>query len=190
MLNDLRAKLRDEILSTRDTGLIPEGMYGRLAGSGTIHEFAQSESYLADEVLSAASRAVRGDLGAGFSFARKCMQHDSPLIRYWGVTGALMLGGEGAPLKDDLTELLDDPVYDVRVVVAEALGHLGESAKALPVLVKVVNEGNVYESLAAANALEALGRDGAVPMATVKAVMPKKIRAEGARVVEAIEKIR
>ena len=102
------------------------------------------------------------------------MQHDSPLIRYWGVTGALMLGGEGAPLKDDLTELLDDPVYDVRVVVAEALGHLGESAKALPVLVKVVNEGNVYESLAAANALEALGRDGAVPMATVKAVMPKK----------------
>ena len=190
VLNDLRAKLRDEILSTRDTGLIPEGMYGRLAGSGTIHEFAQSESYLADEVLSAASKAVRGDLGTGFSFARKCMQHDSPLIRYWGVTGALMLGGEGAPLKDDLTELLDDPVYDVRVVVAEALGHLGESAKALPVLVKVVNEGNVYESLAAANALEALGRDGAVPMATVKAVMPKKIRAEGARVVEAIEKIR
>ena len=118
------------------------------------------------------------------------MQHESPLIRYWGLTGALMLGREAAPLKDDLAEQLDDPVFDVRVVAAEALGHLGDSAKALPVLVKVVNEGNVYESLAAANALEALGRDGAVPMAKVKAVMPKKVRAEGARVVEAIDKIR
>lgn len=101
-----------------------------------------------------------------------------------------MLGKEAAPLMDDLVELLDDPVFDVRVVAAEALGHIGESAKILPVLVKVVNEGNVYESLAAANALEALGRDGAVPMATIKAVIPKKVRAEGARVVEAIEKIR
>ena len=81
-------------------------------------------------------------------------------------------------------------VFDVREVAAAALGHNGESAKILPVLVKVVNQGNVYESLAAANALEALGRDGAAPMATIKAVMPRKVRAEGARVVEALEKIR
>ena len=87
-------------------------------------------------------------------------------------------------------KLLEDPVLDVRVVAAEALGHLGESARSLPVLVEVVKEGNVYESLAAANALEALGRDGAVPMDRIKAIMPKKVRAEGARVVEAIEKIR
>ena len=101
-----------------------------------------------------------------------------------------MLRKEAAALSDDLVELLEDPVFDVRVVAAEALGHLGESAKSLPVLAKVVNEGNVYESLAAANALEALGREGVVPMAKVKAVMPKKVRAEGARVVEAIENIR
>jgi len=190
VFNGLRTKLWNEVLRTRDTGLIPEGMYARLSESGTIYEFTQSEDYPADEVLTAASKAVRGDLGPGFSFVTKCAQHESPLIRYWGATGALMLGKEAAPLMDDLVELLNDPVFDVRVVAAEALGHIGESAKILPVLVKVVNEGNVYESLAAANALEALGRDGAVPMATIKAVMPKKVRAEGARVVEAIEKIR
>ena len=190
VFNGLRTKLWNEVLRTRDTGLIPEGMYAGLSGSGTIYEFTQSEVYPADEVLTAASKAVRGDLGPGFSFVTKCAQHESPLIRYWGATGALMLGKEAAPLMDDLVKLLDDPVFDVRVVAAEALGHIGESAKILPVLVKVVNEGNVYESLAAANALEALGRDGAVPMATIKAVIPKKVRAEEARVVEALEKIR
>ena len=190
VFNGLREKLRKEILRTRDTGLIPEGMYARLAGPGTIHAFAQNKDYPADEVLAAASKAVRGDLGAGLSFSRGCLQHNSALMRYWGATGALMLRKEAAALSDDLVELLEDPVFDVRVVAAEALGHLGESAKSLPVLAKVVNEGNVYESLAAANALEALGREGVVPMAKVKAVMPKKVRAEGARVVEAIENIR
>jgi len=190
VVNVLRTKLFNEMLRTRDTGLIPEGMYTRLSGSGTIHKFAQSEDYPADEVLTAAANTTRGDLGPGFSFFRRCAQHESPLMRYWGATGALMLGKEAAPLKDDLVKLLEDPGFDVRVVAAEALGHLGESAKSLPVLVKVVNEGNVYESLAAANALEALGRDGAVPMDRIKAAMPKKVRAEGARVAEAIEKIK
>ncbi len=189
-LGILRTKLGNEMLRTRDTGLIPEGMYARLSGSGTIHKFAQSEDYLANEVLAAATNAAGGDLGEGFSFFTRGARHESPLVRYWVATGALILGKEAAPLKGALVKLLRDPIFDVRVVAAEALGHLGESSKSLPALVEVINEGNVYESLAAANALEALGRDGAVPMDRIKAIMPEKVRAEGARVVEAVEKIR
>ena len=190
VLSTLRMKLENEMLRTRDTGLIPEGMYPHLSGSGTIYRFARSEAYPAPEVLAAATNAARGDLDEGFSLFKKGVRHQSPLVRYWAATGALVLGREAAPLKDALVKLLNDPVFDVRVVAAEALGHLGESAKSLPALVEVVNGGNVYESLAAANALEALGRGGAVSMDRIKAIMPKKVRAEGARVVEAIEKIR
>ena len=190
LLSTLRTKLGNEMLRTRDTGLIPEGMYARLSGSGTIHEFAQSGAYPASRVVAAATRAAGGDLGEGSSFFRRGVADESPLIRYWAATGALILGKEAASLKAALVKLLEDPVLDVRVVAAEALGHLGESARSLPVLVEVVKEGNVYESLAAANALEALGRDGAVAMDRIRAAMPEKVRAEGARVVEAIETIR
>ena len=54
----------------------------------------------------------------------------------------------------------------------------------------MVNEGNVYESLAALNALEALGRSGVVPMKRIRSIIPQKVKGEGARVVEAMEKIR
>lgn len=190
LLSTLRTKLGNEMLRTRDTGLIPEGMYSRFSGSGTIHQFAQSKDYPANEVLAAAINAAGGDVSEGFSFLMRGARHESPLVRYWAATGALVLGKAAAPLKGELVRLLKDPVFDVRVVAAEALGHLGEGPKSLPALVEVVTEGNVYESLAAANALESLGRDGAVPMDRIKAIMPKKVRAEGARVVEAIEKIR
>ena len=93
-------------------------------------------------------------------------------------------------MKGELRKLLKDPAFDVRVVAAEALGHLGEGDRSLPALVEVINKGNVYESLAAANALESLGRDGAVSMDRIKAVLPGQVRAEGARVVEAIKNIK
>ncbi len=186
----LREKLWDEMLRTRDTGLIPEGMYARLAGPGTIHEYAQGREYAAKQVLTAAANATRGDLGEEFSLFRGYVRHPSPLMRYWGVTGALVQGKESAPLKGELRKLLKDPAFDVRVVAAEALGHLGEGDRSLPALVEVINKGNVYESLAAANALESLGRDGAVSMDRIKAVLPGQVRAEGARVVEAIKNIK
>ena len=184
----LMAKLLDP--GARDAGLVPEGLGLRLAAEGTLYDYVKGlpgEEW--KKVCSAAMAAsiatsrdvprLRPDLGSG-----------SPLVRYWAATGALILGQEAAPLKAALFGLLEDSAFDVRVVAAEALGILGASEKSLPVLVKVVNEGNVYESLAALNALEALGRSGVVPMKRIRSIIPQKVKGEGARVVEAMETIR
>ena len=184
----LRGKLLEP--GARDTGLIPEGLTQRLSADSTIYEHVNAlpaEEW--EEVCSVALKASIASVGDAADLLRS-MKSESATVRYWAATGALVAGREAASLKAGLIDLLVDPAPDVRVVAAEALGHHGESARSLPVLVKVVHDGNVYESLAAANALEALGRDGVVPMDRIKSVMPEKIRGEGARVVEAIEKIR
>ena len=93
-------------------------------------------------------------------------------------------------MKDSLLQLLADPVFDVRTIAAEALGHLGEAEKAVPVLIDIIENGNSHESLAAITALEALGRSGIMPMKKVRALIPKKVQGDSNRVIEAIEMIR
>lgn len=179
-----------KLLNPRDTGLIPEGIATELTGEKTLYEVVQAlpqnewmEIYSTALMASSVTpKQVNQLITSSHS--------KSPVARYWAATGALILGVEAAPMKDRLLVMLGDPAMDVRVVAAEALGSIGETQKNLSALVEVVNEGNVYESLAAMNALEFLGRSGAVPMEKIVAVMPKKVRAEATRVIESIEKIK
>ncbi|NIP98243.1 MAG: sulfatase-like hydrolase/transferase, partial [Akkermansiaceae bacterium] len=189
VLGQLRRTLMDEMVRTRDTGLIPEGMSGRLAGSKTIHDYARSDAFRARQVFSAAMLATSRDARVLETLGR-LSRSESALERYWAATGCLVLGQDAGSLKDRLLALLEDSVFDVRVTAAEALGVLGETAAAAPVLAAVIKDGNEHESLAAINALEALGRSGLMSMAEVKASLPKQVRGDSNRVIEAIEKIR
>src|SRR5690606_6486138 len=56
-----RAALRAEILASRDTGFLPEGMHARLAGNGTIFDYARSEAYPLERLLDLAERATSRD---------------------------------------------------------------------------------------------------------------------------------
>ena len=91
-----------------------------------------------------------------------------PVIRYWAVTGCLVLRDQAAPLKEKLRELLGDTAADIRVVAAEALGNLGEVEAATATLVDVLRNGNPYEALAAITVVELFARSHLLPIERAK----------------------
>ncbi len=166
----LRRTLRAEIIATRDTGFIPEGMFDRLAAGRTIHDYAQSAAYPIERIVDFADRATARD-PAFLPELRRALEDPHPIIRYWAATGCLILGARAAPAKADLQARLGDEWADVRTVAAEALGYHGEAGAALATLATIVKEGNLYEQLAAQSALEGLWRQGQVPLERVQGVL-------------------
>ncbi|QDV37515.1 sulfatase-like hydrolase/transferase [Tautonia plasticadhaerens] len=163
----LRGTLRDELISTRDAGFIPEAMMPRLAGEGTIYDYARGGSYPIDRIVDLADVASSND-PRGLPALLEALDDPHPVVRYWGALGCLILRGEAAPARPKLEVLLRDDWADVRVTAAEAIAHLGEAEAALRVLDAVIRRGEAPEVLAALNSLEYLWRDGLVPLDRVR----------------------
>jgi HEAT repeat protein len=85
------------------------------------------------------------------------LRDDDAAIRWWGATGLLALRSAAAPAKSALQGALDDTSPDVRITAAEALAHLGDVGRALPVLEEALRTGNVFVRLGALNAALRLG---------------------------------
>jgi N-sulfoglucosamine sulfohydrolase len=166
-LAKLRAALRAEILRTRDTGFIPEGMFPKLAGDKTIYDYAQSDAYPLARILDLADQASDRNVAHLPAFIA-ALDDAHPVIRYWAATGCLILAKDAAPAKAKLRALLNDEWPDVRVVAAEALAHLGEAAAAAAAIAAVIKTGNPREVLAAQNALDFMWQAGTISLAQAK----------------------
>ncbi len=164
----LRGALRAEILTSRDTGFLPEGMQARLAGDGTIYDYARSGAYPLERLFDLAERATSRD-PRELPALRAALTDPYPAIRYWSAVGCILLRERAAPAREALRGLLEDDWEDVRIAAAEALGHLGDGGRALEALVAVLERGRPETHLAALNAIEALWRAGAVPLAQAQA---------------------
>lgn len=169
-LNEMRGRLRAEMISTRDTGFIPEGMFARLAGDGTIYDYAQSDAYPIERIIEVADKATSRD-AEFLPDLVAALDDPHPVVRYWGAVGCLVLQDRAAPAKGPLTKRLQDDWADVRIAAAEALGYLGESDAPLATLEQVIKGDEAYAVLAALNALEFMWKAGHVPLAHVQAVV-------------------
>ncbi len=153
IIERLRSTLRRDILTTRDTGFIPEGMIPRLAGSRTIYEYAHSKAYPLEKILELADLASDGD-SKNLPVFIAALDDAHPIVRYWAATGCLILKDNAASAKDKLRGTLNDAWADVRIVAAEALGQLGETESEVATIANVLHDGNEYEALAALNTLD------------------------------------
>lgn len=160
----LRAALRSEILATRDTGFIPEGMFPGLAGEKTLYDYAQSDAYPLERIVELADKAADGD-PSNLPALVAALDDPHPVLRYWAATGCLILRDKAAPARARLHERLTDDWADVRVIAAEAIAHLGEQEAALKTLEEVLQHGNLHEALAAENSLDFLREAGCVSLA-------------------------
>jgi hypothetical protein len=166
----LRAALRVHLLSTRDTGFIPEGMFQKLAGNKTLYDYAHSDAYPLEQILNMANLASDGD-PRNLPSLVKSLEDPHPIVRYWAATGCLILKNKASPAKAKLTERLNDDWADVRVIAAEAIGQLGEPEVALETIKAVLRTGNLYESLAALNSLDVLRSEGIVRLEAAQEIV-------------------
>ena len=166
----MRQTLRNDIIRTRDTGLIPEGMFERLMKDKTLYEYAQSDAYPIERILELADLATSRDASALPKLIAAC-NDPHPVIRYWGATGCLVLQGKAEQAKEKLKELLKDDWMDIRVVAAEALSYIGETNLALETLEPIVKGEPEYVSLAAMNALDFMHQAGHVSLERIRRLL-------------------
>jgi hypothetical protein len=170
LLGKMRRTLDRDIVRTRDTGLIPEGMFDRLAGDKTLYEYAQSDAYPIERIVQVANLATSRDPGALEKLLAACAD-PHPVVRYWGATGCLVLQDKAAPAKATLKKLLKDDWPDVRVVAAEALSYLGETELAMKTLEPIIKGDQFYAALAALNALDFMHDAGHVSAARIRSLI-------------------
>ena len=167
---ELQRTLRAEIISTRDTGFIPEGMFERLAGTKTIYDYAQSSAYPIERIVDLADKAASRD-GRHLADLRAALSDPHPVMRYWGAVGCVILQQKSTPAKAALVALLRDEWADVRIAAAEALGYHGEAEAGVTALADIVKGKQSYETLAALNTLEYMWKAGHVPLARVQTIV-------------------
>jgi len=156
ILERLRQRLRDWMLETHDTGLLPEAeMHLRAAGS-TPYEVARDPGKYPQARILAAAELVGAGPQALWSLMEYLEDSDSA-VRYWAVVGLEALGPEAAPATKALTELLEDPSPNVRFAAAGALCKLGSCSEALSVLASGLRDPRQVVALHAARTLQGLG---------------------------------
>ncbi len=170
LIAKLQAALRAHILSTRDTGFIPEGMFQKLAGNKTLYDYAHSDAYPLEQILNMANLASDGDPRNLPSLVTS-LDDPHPIVRYWAATGCLILKNKASLAKSKLTELLNDDWADIRVIAAEAIGQLGEPEAAIATIKEVLRIGNPYESLAALNSLDVLRSEGIIRLQVAQEIV-------------------
>ena len=159
----MRKMLRKDILGTRDTGFIPEGMVERLAGTKTIYDYAQRKDYALEQIVKLADLASDGN-PRNLQILLDALDSPDSILRYWAATGCLILKDQSKSTVSKLKALLSDDCLDVRVIAAETVGLQGEAEAAVKAINEVLAVGNPYESLAALNALDVLRMAGVISL--------------------------
>jgi len=163
ILRELRERLRQWILRTRDTGFLLEPeMMMRSAGS-TPYDMAQDpDQYDLPRILEAAERVGTADAE---TLAHYLRDRDSS-VRFWSTVGLTALGSGAAPHSGALLGALGDESPVVQIAAAEALCRLAAAEAiaqpqavrdALAVLDRWVVDERPWLALQAARGIEMIG---------------------------------
>ncbi|MGE4489255.1 MAG: sulfatase-like hydrolase/transferase [Kiritimatiellales bacterium] len=158
-------------LSIHDAGLIPESDGVRRAADHgvTLYELVRNpEWYNLPASLDAADTALDAD-PAKLPQLTVYMKSADAGLRYWGVTGCLMLGAQAAPAEDAVRALLSDDSHEVRAMAAWVLFRLGDRDACCATLGALL-ENHSYATLSVLNIIDWMGDDGAALLPLVRKI--------------------
>jgi uncharacterized sulfatase len=160
----------------RDVGFLPEGeLFSRSKGGSPYDMGHDDGKYPFERVIGTADLASMLKPDAVPSLKSRLNDEDSA-VRYWAALGMLMRGEFGVrEAHAELIAALHDSSPYVRIVAAETLGRYGSDADlnvALKVLVELgpIDKNGVFVSMAALNALDALGSKAGSVVDAIKAM--------------------
>jgi hypothetical protein len=160
VLDRMRAAQEKWAIETRDVGLIPEPDLeerGRQAGSR--YQVIRSEKAMRDlrALVDAVNRNENPEL------IRGALNHPDPAFRYWALVGV------GKTDKEHVQKAASDGSPVVRIAALRAAAVSFGDDSAIPKLAAEMANGNVYQRLHAAQALDALGKRAAPARAALEA---------------------
>lgn len=165
-LKKMRQATLNKMIELRDTGLVPESMYNVISENGTVREYVQSDEFPYEQVMLTAINACNG-YQETLPAMKQAMQHEHPVIRYWGALGCTIRGEKARSCSEILVALLADPSEAVRVAAAEAMVRVGDEEIGLDALVKILaSTEDDMVALDALNIVAALGLTNKVPKET------------------------
>jgi HEAT repeat protein len=169
----MRQVCRDWLLEMRDAGFMPEGEMVARSKDKTIFDLIHDEDYPLKRILSTADIATSRDVGHLPTLIEKLKDEES-IIRYWAVTGCLILGEQAKSAVSEVEKCLKDPSADVRITAAEFLCNMGETETALPVLIAELKNQNSKTALHATNSLHNLGNKAKPALMALKEAMKRE----------------
>jgi arylsulfatase A-like enzyme len=176
VLERMRNALTDWQREIRDVGLIPETEYEVLAGDQSMYDYMRSPECPFDELLHAANLATAVDPEA-LNTLIEYLTHEHSSVRYWGVTGILILKDAARPAISALKEAADDESGAVATLVAEALYGLGEKEAAVQAYVNLLQDTTGYamaDRNFALNSIDAINDQSPAIIAVVQQLYDEK----------------
>ncbi len=167
-LASMRGQLRQRMIDTADTSLIPEAMFG-IGGDTPVASYLATRKNEIPALVDLAFEASEANPASLPKF-QGLLKSPDPLTRYWATHGCLQLGTKAKPAESDLLAVLTDPEATIRITAAEALHKLGNPSGKSQLLAELENPLCTEALLLAINALRHIHAIQEIPDKALKAL--------------------
>ena len=156
VLKQMRQRLRDWMIETRDLGLVEERELNERAKGRSLWAVGQEiDNY--ERILETANLQLQGE--SALTELKTRSADTDPLVRYWAVLGLMVITQTAESdvvegILPNLNRSLTDESIDVRLPAAEGLFNLGYYKDALPVVIAGMAHPNTDVQVRVGNILD------------------------------------
>lgn len=144
MLEEMRKKMKSDIIRNRDVMFLPEYELGQISKTGTPYEFRQNdlEYPIADIYQAAALSGIRTN--NALKKQVELLKHSNRFVRYWAALGLKSQGEAVKKYSRQLKDALKDEYAPVKIVVASVLYDQTRDDMAGNILKEVIETGKPF----------------------------------------------
>lgn len=155
-LSKMRLACLEKAKSIRDAGFIPETDRNIRAGDTPIYDYMRSELLPYDEILGSAYIASL-KRPENLDKLISMLKNDDSAVRYWGIQGLLILGGDAKAALPAIEKAAFDESWNVSVLAAEILYRMGKKEEAIDAYKRVLDCDHVFIRTLALGSIENIG---------------------------------
>ena len=149
----MREACQGWMLNIKDAGLIPEGEMVERRGDLSAYDYLRKHEIDLESIMMAAEKATMAT-PENIEEIKSFIRSEESVVRYWGVTGMLVLGEQSRESIPMLIQALEDASPNVTIIASETLYVLGEPEMGRKGLIRCLNSTNPLVRLHALNTID------------------------------------
>ena len=139
----MRKRLREKMISSKDSGVIPEAMFAELAAEGTtgvITDYFDKSGVDINQIVDAADKGRELIDDVPIEKSLEGLKSESPVVRYWELQKWLSSAKKNELVEPEIKKLLNDQYSANRVAAAHVMFLFGEKEIASKVLLEEIHK--------------------------------------------------